>query len=83
MSDQIDPNSIAYIFERNKMFKVCDHATAQLMWDELIIDGYTHVSTVDWATYLQWILNECPSLGEERESLLTKPISATNETNRI
>lgn len=79
MGNQIDTNSLAYIFERDNSFKVCDHSTAEFMWDEIIKSGYKHVSTLDWATYLQWLLNECPNIDEERKSLLTTQLNATNE----
>ena len=79
MSDQIDPNSVAYIFERDKSFKVCGHSESARLWNNLIKDGYKHVSTVDWATYLQWLLNECPNIDEERKSLVKTQLNATNE----
>ena len=79
MSNQIDTNSFAYIFERDKSFKVCSHSESAMLWNSLIKDGYKHVSTVDWATYIQWLLNDCHNIDEERKSLLSTQINSTNE----
>lgn len=79
MNRQIDESSFAYIFERDNSFRVHGHSEAKKLWDSIINEGYKHVSTVDWAVYLQWLLNDCTDIDAEKKSLVKTKLNATNE----
>lgn len=54
----METNRIAYIYKKDKVYRVFDHIEAQLHHNSLISDGYKHIDTIDTIIYLENKLNK-------------------------